>query len=1172
MKRRIAFLFFLSLSVLGIPRAYLLGQQDPLSPYELSIQTFSPQVDGMRRFGMPASPLNRGQVNLEIPLINYQDRNFSFPIGLRYDSQGFKPADFGNFVGLGWLLSGGGVIYREIMGIPDDTYAYWYEDKERVKGFLHLCTQSRNPDFTPMVQKNEILKSPDKYLQVLPWSNVAVIRGTDSIEASSDIYHFRFGTHAGKFVIGYDGRVNVVSHNGGHYKVDLSEYHFSFSVLEGGTRKIPSISIVTDDGYTYTFGGTYAALEYMAASWMTAADIVPDYERTQRITAFHLTQITAPNGRTLNVSYTNPFKDDFYHNFPDRLLTEDVEKLTNRNIHHNYVLNVSPFQYFAEAFKGQSNDLPIRSELLTYKKHVLSKTALISSIQTDVGSIRFYYGNREQTLFDSDENTPFGAACGVKLDSLVFRAYGEDKQCIRFSYEYGGGRMLLHTVYDSHIGLYEFSYNHTPFVDPFTIDIDHWGYWSGNQSNRVLFPDLDYTELSYWTGGPFTRYRSENRKPTGREFNAFLLESIRYPTGGYTQYVYEPHDYERYIDQLPTNYSLELYGAISGNQKGKPAGGARLKTLISHSGNSPKQTITYQYTEGIQTQRSSGILLKRKPLYIYGISADPTIPCDNPIISYRSDGHQSPADYADEYISYSRILELYSEIRDSSKTIQINPQNAVRQKAGTLSFASSNDKDIRNCIMEIRGTGSIEKPATVTLHIHGSNRTEKKTIHFTSSIIEDVENGKVVVALSDEYGEGTVDFHMDAQEEEFLRLDMNMTVYGKSERGYKEYVFSDFDSSPDYVYPTFLSTEHLLRNPDDFRFLALYGKKVFDRSQERGLLLAENFYGKDGKLVKSVRHRYERKNESNYESSTFSHAIPYATYDHGWGIKAQFGTIHQVFKIPLYTYVPKENITVTYGSDSSQRIPFITQELLVHDSYGYLKKRKKMLRTFPDTVSYIAEYRYAFEEKGETYDFMRTSQQLSPVTQIHSYRSDRQSQEGTVVRNHYGLISALPYNAVASLCKQAVVSSVESGNSQYTLEERVRHLKFDDYGNLVYLIKDSLIHNVYLWSYKGQYPIAHIEGATYDEVQTALGNVRPELLSGQDYPDEQLLAQLHTKLPSAQVYIFLYKPFTGMIRKTAPDGQVIFFSYDTHNRLEEVYRLGENGEKEIIEHYRYSFK
>lgn len=1074
--------------IAGIPSVLLSGQNsDEQSPYEMSIQSFSPQVTGMIRYDNIGTPLNSGLVDLNIPLVAYQDRDFDVPVTLKYDSQGFKPADAGNFVGLNWILSCGGIIHREIMGVPDDLYKMVHPmHNEQVKGFLHIYDEKKN-----IADKSEVLKDPGKYLEITPWNNIAVVKNTGNIEASSDIYHFSFGSHSGKFMIGFDGSVNVVSYDGGIYKVDLSEYHFSFSVGEVGANrwaKAPKIKITTDDGYVYTFGGDYASLEYMALSWTWLADIQPDYDQIHRITAFHLIEITAPNGRSLYISYLNPIDDVAYHQFPHKLVTDNVETLKRKKINQTYLLDVSPFQHFAESFNGHSNDDPLFN-LSTYRRYYLNKVSLISRISTDVGSMQFCYSDREVIPFQPDRDTPFGAACGAKLDSIKLKFDNKLKKSISLGYRYDSQRMLLASIYDSQIGRYTFGYNNGEVVDPFTIDIDHWNYWSGAGSNQSLIPDLDYSQLKDWTEGPLTKYRSSNREATGVGYDAFLLREITYPTGGRTRYEYEPHDYGCYLDQTSPTYALRLLGSTSGSQKGKPAGGARLKRITHEDGHSPAQTVYYQYTARRTSKSSSGVLLKRKPLYAYGIHSNESLPYDSPIISYRSDGHQTPADYGSEYIRYTHIFEFQSSPSiETSEGTAINPLDVVRKKAGVLSFGSVGDSEVLSSTCSIQGTKSGDS-GILRLRIQGSKKSETREYSFPSY-------QKVTIDLLEEFGKGTIDFYMEVPEGGFFEFHIDQSKVEMSERGYKEYVFTDFSSNSDYEYRTIIPPDDWITHSGSLPFMSYYGKKVLDHSQERGLLKQVNSYKANGELVETIEHRFHRINYDNYEISVFVHPTPVTPhYDHtannNIGVAGQFSKIHQVFKAPLYSYLETENVITNFADNVTA--PLVNQELYEYDMHGYLKaKETKVLEQSGNDISKSVNYKYAFEETEEPYIQMKALNILSPVTQTSTYYGATPNLI-SMQKNHYTLVEKLEKAGAGNTSlKLPVIRSIETGRNENTLEQRVEHLNFDVFGNPVYLVKDSATHLVYLWSHQGQYMIAHIEGATYEEVKEALGNIPPE--------------------------------------------------------------------------------
>lgn len=1171
--KKILSVLFAVIVVVNLPAEFLLGQNNKqLSPYEKNMQSYSPQVAAQIRYDKINNPLNSGLVNLNIPLISYEDNDFEFPISLIYDSQGFKPNDSGNFVGLNWILSCGGIIHREIMGIPDDLHHdVNVHNSEVVKGFLNIYDLSKNPFFKSPMNKEDILNSPSKYLETLPWNNITVIKNSGNIEASSDIYHFSFGKHSGKFVIGYDGSVNVVSNNGGKYKVDLSNFHFSFSVLEGGIttwHEAPKISITTDDGYIYTFGGTYASLEYMALSWMWAKDISLDYQRIHRINAFHLTEIIAPNGRKLNISYLDPIDDVTYHEYPNKLM-DNGEEVKRKKINQTYILNVSPIQV-KSSFKGENNEF-YNENLITNIRHSLNKISLIKTISTDVGTVRFHYSDREKSLFNPDKDTPFGASCGAKLDSITLAFDNKPKKSIKLNYQYPSGRMMLGSIYDSQIGFYQLKYNDCPSVEPYTIDIDHWGYWSGAGSNKCLLPDLDFSQLESWYEGPFTKYRTSNREPTGRNYNAFLLNEIVYPTNGYTLYKYEPHDYEQYLDQTGYGYVLSLKGSISGDQKGTLAGGARLKSLEHHDGHSTIQHLNYQYTAGINTHRSSGVLLKRKPLYIYGM-----IPAkDNDTICYiyfNSEGFQTPADYNSEYIKYTNIIEGQSFLNDSSETIIITPLNDVRKKYGEISFGNYGKQEIQNYKWKIVGNGTVENPSIVKLNIHGSKKSEIREYRFDSDIISGTKEN-ISFNPIDEFGEGTIEFYMDASKNNFLSLEISFSIMKKSERGYKEYVFTDFSSNPDYEYRTILPYKEII-NPFSLPFLSCYGKKVLDYSKERGLLSKIYSYNSNKEIVQTIEYKYQRQNENNYEISMFAHSpyhFPVGDESHSLRL-GQFANIHQVFKIPLYTYLQTELITTNYIDNIITKNPIVNQEIYKYNVDGYLKTKEiKLLGPLGNNYKSI-NYKYAFEEMKEPYGLMKKMNILSPITQTSTYFGSP-SNLISVQKSHYALVgNLLKLQSGILEDRLPIVKEIEYGKNDTSLVKRIEHLKFDLFGNPIHIVKDGMIHLIYLWSYNGQYPIASIEGATYEEVMMALGNTPPEKLSLESQPDPAVLKYLYEKLPHACINTFTYKPSLGLVSTTNDRGLTTYYDYDKRNRLIEVYIKTVDGKKEIIKHYKYSFK
>jgi YD repeat-containing protein len=138
---------------------------------------------------------------------------------------------------------------------------------------------------------------------------------------------------------------------------------------------------------------------------------------------------------------------------------------------------------------------------------------------------------------------------------------------------------------------------------------------------------------------------------------------------------------------------------------------------------------------------------------------------------------------------------------------------------------------------------------------------------------------------------------------------------------------------------------------------------------------------------------------------------------------------------------------------------------------------------------------------------------------------------------------------------------------------RSTYHKFDSYSNPIHISRDDVTHIVYLWGYKGQYPIAEIKNATYDQVKKALG-LNPETLSSWDAQNPDLINSLRNNayLPvHAQVTTYKYKPLVGITEVTDPRGVTTYYDYDVFGRLKESY-IQVSGQKQITGTYDYHYR
>lgn len=179
-----------------------------------------------------------------------------------------------------------------------------------------------------------------------------------------------------------------------------------------------------------------------------------------------------------------------------------------------------------------------------------------------------------------------------------------------------------------------------------------------------------------------------------------------------------------------------------------------------------------------------------------------------------------------------------------------------------------------------------------------------------------------------------------------------------------------------------------------------------------------------------------------------------------------------------------------------------------------------------------------------------------PVEHIYE-QNDRAKSESVVYKDYNGII------------KPAQIIAHNTGGEA---EVRIQYLKYDTYGNPIYIIKDEVTKVVFIWGYKGEYPVAKIENATYEEVQRALG-CAPDLLSSSlEYDNRIEGLRTHKELSHAHVTIYKYKPLVGLVAITSPLGITTNYTYDSSNRLKRISMKEMGGIEKILESYDYHYQ
>ena len=283
----------------------LAQSSEPFSPYS----QFRPSAEAwqMTRYGGLTPSLYTGAMTFSVPLYTYEDPDFNIPVTLVYNFDGYRPAQHSGSIGYGWALDCGGVITREVRGIPDEGDL---DDGRNYSSTVHGWRQaspanrvSSGMDFSPVYS---IYRPSSTFVDTqaclgrmlacdvfYDTPGYAVSRpggySCELYDTAPDLYHFRFLGHSGDFAMMADGSVRV-------FNTDLPHGQFSVSFSDNPDHlEDVAITLTSGDGYAYVFR-TEGVNE--------CHDPNGDRIRPSRsVSSYRLTRIIAPNGRTADFAY-----------------------------------------------------------------------------------------------------------------------------------------------------------------------------------------------------------------------------------------------------------------------------------------------------------------------------------------------------------------------------------------------------------------------------------------------------------------------------------------------------------------------------------------------------------------------------------------------------------------------------------------------------------------------------------------------------------------------------------------------------------------------------------------------------------------------------------------------------------------------------------------------------
>jgi hypothetical protein len=591
----------------------------------------APNAYSFQEYGQNSVSHFTGLPSIKVNLANLSvQRQNAVPMSLSYSASGFRPDVHPSWVGTNWNLDLGGVVTRQVKGLPDEFSYYMENICDCLPGESHSANATYNLGFTKTEQDtgfnlNTLLKATNSFINLdvtttqsnwvrfdppipykghwfnnscFSWQSAfagnflpAYMAGNDELylgtrDIQSDEYSFNMFGHSGKFYFKSPTEIEVISDK----KYTAAVY--------GADDDLPAGLLAPN--MDPQAGST-------CVNWLLGYSPWKAYNRYPK--TFSGFRITAEDGTIFD--FGNRFN---YLNATDYSIGENYNPGQNGHGSQRYwdywkatswYLSAVTFpdgqrKVFFEYERGEYNRAMFLSEFAysvlqnndgcslsganfslpgNLRQSTIVSPVYLSRIYSDLLDVRLYYSNtNETTTLLSNALLDFK---WKKLDSIQYKDNEGNAGVWKFAYfplaDYGQRLFLSEVEKYSPTGnpngeKYRFLYDTSlALPDYLQGQTDHWGFWNGINTLSVY--------------GKTNAGLDTLRKPVLANTRAGVLTHIFYPTGGYSKFQFEQNTYSKRV-KMDRSQGVESAG---GN---KDAGGLRIRSIrnVDTIGNTERYT------------------------------------------------------------------------------------------------------------------------------------------------------------------------------------------------------------------------------------------------------------------------------------------------------------------------------------------------------------------------------------------------------------------------------------------------------------------------------------------------------------------------------------------------------------------------------------------------------
>jgi len=420
--------------------------------------------------------------------------NMSVPISISYHSSGIKVLEPSSWIGANFTLNAGGIIVRTVRGAPDERNTStiynqdqgWYSDTGYMRKF-----------YTGLMQD---------------WQGVAAGRR----DAEPDLYTFNFNGYTGKFFFSDDRRPIILAEG--------KNQDIQIDVTYSGTNSIGTFTLITPDGIQHVFGGSILGQNNVEIT--NPFTTQSGYLDGKVVSSWYLTRmVNVDRSQTIDFSYDSE-NYSYYTIVSAPVLSTDNTNPPDARLVKNYIQGkrlsridwpTGTMLFNAGALRTDVGGFATKD--LADEANTEARTLASIDIKNNSGYCKRL---NVYTSYWTDNTTALPSLLGaltintdkkrLKLDSI------KESTC--------SGILLQPAT--------KFEY-FTDFVPRrLTFAQDHWGYFNAQTGNTKLTPTITETN----TG---TVINGANREPSWPAMRGGALKRIYWPTGGNSEYIFEPH-------------------------------------------------------------------------------------------------------------------------------------------------------------------------------------------------------------------------------------------------------------------------------------------------------------------------------------------------------------------------------------------------------------------------------------------------------------------------------------------------------------------------------------------------------------------------------------------------------------------------------------------------------